>query len=114
MIEIQGLEVFCRIGVPDEERMAEQRLLLDVSMEPIVPFAELEDSIERTVDYHAVSVGLASLAVARSRRLIETLAQDAADWIVENHAVRSVKVRVRKFILPQTEWVAVTALASKA
>jgi dihydroneopterin aldolase len=109
MIEIQGLEVFSFIGVPDEERAVEQRLLLDVTMEAKEDFRELEDSIARTVDYHAVAIGLTSLAAARPRKLIETLAQEAAAWIVENHSVCSATVRVRKFILPQTEWVAVTA-----
>ena len=67
----------------------------------------MNDSIETTVDYRAVCVAVEELAGKGQRRLIETLADDIADLVLEDPAAKRVKVELRKFILPQTEWVAV-------
>ncbi len=113
-IEIQGLEVFARIGVPEAERSAPQRLLIDVEMEASEDFAAMGDQISRTVDYHKVAIELAESAGARPRQLIETLSSDLANWILENHPVKKVRVRVRKFILPDTEYVSASCEVSRS
>ena len=89
-IIIKGLRVTCHVGVPDEERA-----------EP------LEDDIGRTIDYHAVAVLAEQVAVERPRKLIETLAEDVADGILANFAVRQVTIEIEKFILPNTRSVGV-------
>ena len=48
-----------------------------------------------------------ALAAARPRRLIETLALDIAGEILARFAVASVDVELRKYILPDTDYVAV-------
>jgi len=106
-IIIQGLEVFSRIGVPDAERATPQRLLVNAVIEPLAAFHELHDDIAHTVDYDAASRRLAELAAERPRQLIETLAAEMAQMLATEFSARRAEVEVRKFILPNTEYVAV-------
>ena len=112
-IEIRRLRVATRIGVPDAERATAQTLWLTVRMVPAQAFDGLADEIARTIDYHAVALGLQTLAAARPRRLIETLAVEAADWLLANHPLHSVAVTLEKHILPDTECVAVHLTRSR-
>ena len=104
---VRGLEVWSRVGVPDQEREESQRLLVDVEVVPVTPFEALGDDIERAVDYDALARRVVELAGEGERRLIETLASDIAGLVLEDDEVRRVTVRIRKFILPQTEFVGV-------
>jgi dihydroneopterin aldolase len=106
-IVIKGLAVETLIGVPDEERATPQRLSVDVVLTPLTQFSDLADSLERTVDYDAASKQIVSLCAERPRRLIETLASEIAEMLVYEFPAARVEVEVRKFILPNTEHVAV-------
>ncbi|HEX7260701.1 MAG TPA: dihydroneopterin aldolase [Luteolibacter sp.] len=106
-IEIRRLRVSTLIGVPDEERATAQTLLVTVRMTPSLGFGGLADEISRTIDYYAVSQEIETLAAARPRRLIETLATDIADHLLENHPLQHVAISIEKHILPNTECVAV-------
>ncbi|MDD5199938.1 MAG: dihydroneopterin aldolase [Terrimicrobiaceae bacterium] len=106
-IEVRGLKVEARIGVPDAERAEPQRLLVDLRLRPLRGFSQMPDSIEATVDYFAVAQRVAALSAERPRRLIETLADEIAAAVLREFPARRVEVTVRKFILPDTEFVAV-------
>jgi dihydroneopterin aldolase len=106
-ILIKGLSVECRVGVPDGERAHPQRLLIDVLLVPRTAFADLHEDLARTADYDAAARRIAAVAAERPRRLIETLASDLTDMLLREFPVASATVEIRKFILPQTEYVAV-------
>ena len=106
-IEIRGLRIRTHIGVPDAERAEAQQLLVDVRMRPLRNFSRMPDSIAATVDYFAVSQRITALAAEKPRQLIERLADDIAATVLGEFAVRRIEVTVRKFILPETEHVAV-------
>jgi dihydroneopterin aldolase len=106
-IVIEQLELSAHIGVPDEERQTAQRLTVSLRMEAARDFRDLGDDIGRTVDYFAVCGALKALGVARPRRLIETLAEEIATTILRDFEVAAVEVELRKFILPDTAFVAV-------
>lgn len=106
-IRIQGLEVDTLIGVPDDERATPQQLKVDITMTPSMDFAAMSDDVEKTIDYYAVSVAVAELAATGERKLIETLASEIADLLIEKFTAVEAKVQIRKYILPDTEWVAV-------
>ncbi|MFM2171035.1 MAG: hypothetical protein RI957_1264 [Verrucomicrobiota bacterium] len=106
-ILIHDLRVSCHVGVPDEELAVAQELLLHVEMTPIHAWDELHDDIASTVDYAKVVEQLEALARSKPRRLIETLAVDVVDFLLENHPLVRAKVTIEKFILPQTRSVAV-------
>lgn len=107
VIEIRRLRVSTHIGVPDEERSEPQILLVTLLMTPRQGFSNLNDEIERTVDYYAVSLEIEALAAEKPRRLIETLAVDIAEHLLANHSLEKVNVTIEKHILPNTECVAV-------
>ena len=106
-ILIEALELSSHIGVPDEERDAVQRLTVSLVLEPIRDFRALEDRLENTVDYFALSEFVKMLSLARPRRLIETLAEEIAAELLAQFPLRAVEVELRKFILPDTQFVAV-------
>ena len=80
-----------------------KRLTVNLTLEPARDFRGLEDRIESTVDYFAVTRAVHSLASSRERRLIETLAEE----VLARFAMRAVEVELRKYILPDTAFVAV-------
>lgn len=106
-IEIRRLKISTRIGVPDEEQAQCQTLLATVKMTPSQGFNGLADHISRTIDYHAVSLEIQTIAASKPRRLIETLALEIADHLLKNHPLKTVAITIEKHILPDTECVAV-------
>jgi dihydroneopterin aldolase len=106
-IEIRRLKVNCHIGVPEEERALPQQLRVTVKLSLAKPFHAMADEISRTLDYAALAAAIQDLASSRPRRLIETLAADVASHVMRFAAVTTVEVTVEKFILPDTECVAV-------
>ena len=106
-IHIEQLEIFAKVGVPDAERATKQRLLVNLTLTPRNQFRQLNDSLEHTVDYAAVCEAVKEFVGDRSLKLIETLADEIAALVTKQFAVAHVDVEVRKFILPDTAYVAV-------
>lgn len=106
-ILIAGLRVNTRIGVPEEERLVEQEVELDLRIETMRAFEAMEDHLEKTIDYARVCDRVAEIASLKPRQLIETLANEVAEMVLSEFHARSVEVELRKFILPQTRYVAV-------
>jgi FolB domain-containing protein len=111
-ISIVDLEVFYRVGVPDEERAQPQRLLLTVEMESVFSAAVTTDSIADTIDYFAVTQRLLKFGDNQSWKLIEKLAADIADMVLAEFKPAGVSVEVKKFIIPQARFVS-TALTRR-
>jgi len=108
IISIQGLELQSRVGVPEEERAHPQRLLADLRFASIHQPPDLVDDLSLTVDYHAVALRVAAIAGEEPRRLIETMADEIAAKLLKEFGLQWIEITIRKFILPQTEWVAVS------
>jgi len=106
-IEIRGIEVQARIGVPEEERQSPQRLRISILLTPRNGFLDLDDDIRRTIDYAAVTEEVRAVVTARPRHLIETLANEIAAALLQKHPLLSVEVLIEKFILPEVDSVAV-------
>jgi 7,8-dihydroneopterin aldolase/epimerase/oxygenase len=104
-ISIVDLEVFYRVGVPDTERAQSQRLLLTVEMESNFSAAAKTDAIGDTIDYFAVTQRLLKLGDGKSWKLIEKLAADVADMVLAEFKPQNVSVEVKKFIIPQAQYV---------
>lgn len=108
IIEIKGLSVAAFIGVPDEERKQEQRLCFDLRFVALLQPKMLNDNIIATVDYAAVSQRLEQIVQEQPYRLIETVADEITETLLEEFRLRWIEVTVRKFILPNAEYVAVS------
>ena len=106
-IVIEELRVLARIGVPDEERKSPQLLKISLTLRPKAGLSGLGDELERTIDYQNVCDRVTELAEGEERKLIESLAEDIAVFVLREHPLKSVVVEVKKFILPETTHVAV-------
>ncbi len=114
LIEIKELEISARVGVPDQERATAQRLTVSVLLQPRRSFAEMGDDLAQTIDYAAVCDALQQFVQDREVRLIETLADAMATHLLAQFPIARVELELRKFILPQTKYVAVRVLRGGA
>ncbi len=106
-IHINGLEINCRIGVPEEERAASQRLIAHISLTPPTAFIGMNEDIAQTINYDALSRHLIALAQAEPTILLETLCHRLATACVQDFGASSATVELHKFILPFTQSVSV-------
>jgi dihydroneopterin aldolase len=107
-ITIADLEVFYHVGVTAAERAQPQRLLLTLELAHDFTPAQASDNLADTIDYAAIVERLSHFGEGCHWELIETLAADIAGMILEEFSPESVSVEVKKFILPQTRYVAVS------
>jgi FolB domain-containing protein len=106
-IQICDLEVFYRIGVPDEERAKPQRLLITIEMGSDMAACAASDDLSQTIDYYAVCQRLLRFGDDRTWKLLETLASEIAAMILREFRAASVTIEIKKFIIPQTRFVSV-------
>ena len=114
VIRIEGIELLAHIGVPDDERSQPQRLTISIALWPIRAGHELNDDIAHAVNYATVCSEVRSLVQQRHDRLIETLAEAVAAHLLETFQIRRVTVELRKYILPQVEFVSVTVTRERS
>ena len=107
-ITIVDLEVFLNVGVGDEERATPQRVLLTVDMEYDFSSAAASDRITKTIDYFAVAQELLKFGEGRSWKLIEKVAADAAELVLNKFRPERVTILVKKFPIPQASHVSVS------
>lgn len=107
-IHIEQLEVFTRIGVPEQERANPQRLTVSISFWPSEKTGEAADNIERTVNYSAVAGETKNFVRDQSLNLIETLADRLAMHLLKTFPIQKVTIELRKFPLPDAEYVSAT------
>lgn len=107
-IDLQGLGLVAHIGVPEEERAVPQRLEVDLTLWPLTPLAGLKEDLARTINYYDVALACRAEAADHPRLLIETLAEDLCRLLLKNWPLALVRVRLHKFILPDTRAVSVT------
>ena len=106
-IRIIDLEVFFRIGVPDEERAKPQRLLISIEMERDLYAAGETDDLKQTINYYDVVQRILKLGENREWRLIEALAEEIAEIVLREFNAEAAIVEVKKFIIPQAQSVSV-------
>lgn len=107
LILIDSLELSAQIGLTEEERAEPQRLTVTLQLQPLRNFNNLEDRIENTVDYFNVCAVVKELASHHPRNLLETLAEEIASELIELFPLQAIEIELRKFILPDTRFVAV-------
>lgn len=106
-ILISNLELSSHIGITAGEREKSQRLTVSLMLHPKRDFSGLDDRIENTVDYAEVCTRTCALAALEPRHLIETLAEQIAQMLLADFPLNAVEIELRKYILPETEYVAV-------
>ena len=108
LIRIVDLEVYAYIGVPDQERLNPQRLLVTLEMTgESFAHAASTDSVAWTIDYAVVATRMKELAGRRPRKLLETLAEDLSVDLLKNFPIRRLTLEIKKFILTDAQYVSV-------
>jgi dihydroneopterin aldolase len=113
-IRIEKLELFAHIGVPDDERSRPQRLTISIAFWPNKSGPELNDEIARAVNYAAVCAEVRRFVGERRDKLIETLANALALHLLEVFEIRRITIELRKYILPDVEFVSVIVTRERA
>ncbi len=112
-IRLTDLEVHYRVGVPDAERAHPQRLLVSVELRRDLGPAAAGDDLRLTTDYAALAGRLLALGEGREWRLIETVAVEIAGLVLGEFGAESVRVEVKKYILPRAREVSVVVERSR-
>ena len=107
-IHIEQLEVSTRIGVPEEERAAPQRLTVSISFWPYYEQRDMADKIDNTVNYSIVAEETKHFVRGQSTNLIETLADRLATHLLKTFRIQKITVELRKFPLEDAKHVSVT------
>ena len=107
-IHIEQLEISTRIGVPEQERAAPQRLTVSISFWPDQQTRDVADNIHKAVNYSAVAEETKSFVRDQSVNLIETLADLLAAHLLKTFPIQKVTVELRKFPLQDAKYVSAT------
>ena len=108
LIRVADLEVFAHIGVPDAERRDKQRLLISLEMSvDSFSHAAGTDSLTWTINYADVVEHVKRVTARRSRKLLETLAEDLAFDLLKTFAIKKITIEIKKFVLPDAQYVSV-------
>ncbi len=107
-VHVEELEIQARIGVTEEERAHAQCLQINLTVWPLEPFANLRDDIGMAVDYTRLCALVRETAERRADRLIETLATEMANALLERFPISRVRIELRKFVLPDAKFSAVS------
>ena len=95
-ISLEGLRVFARHGVGEDERRDGQEFIIDAVLWLDTRAAAADDDLSLTVDYGAVAGRLVQLAGDPPVRLIETLAGRLAVGCLSEPGVEEVEITVHK------------------
>ena len=110
IVELAGIELFGYHGALAWEREQGQRFLVDVELE--VGEAGSSDVLADAVDYRDVVEAVRRVSDAKAYYLLEGLATELADRLLDGFPVQRVSVRVRKpgvVLEPKVEYAAVRA-----
>jgi 7,8-dihydroneopterin aldolase/epimerase/oxygenase len=107
-IHIEQLEISARIGVPQEERAAPQRLVVSISFWPYHPADDLADKIENAINYSSVVEETKNFVRDQSVNLIETLADRLAMHLLKHFRMQKITIELRKFPFEDANYVSVT------
>jgi dihydroneopterin aldolase len=99
-IRITGIDVLGHHGVDEAERQVGQRLNIDLDIYVDLSQAIEGDDIHKTINYEAVCKLVEQVAGDEEFLLLESLASEIGDRIMERFRPEGVRVRVSKLSLP--------------
>ncbi|WP_433034031.1 dihydroneopterin aldolase [Actinomycetospora sp. CA-053990] len=101
-IALRGLQVRGHHGVFDHERRDGQDFVLDLVLDVDLAKAGASDDLADTVDYGALAEGAAAVVAGPPRRLIEAVAAEVAQRVLDDERVAAVEVTLHKPQAPIT------------
>lgn len=104
---IRNLVLTARIGVHQHERLADQRVRINLELS-VGDSGPVDDDLEKVVCYGEIVTGVRRLVEAGHVNLVETLAERLAAMCLEDQRVHVARVRVEKLdVYPEAESVGV-------
>ena len=104
---VRDLILPCRIGVYSHEKLAEQRVRINLEM-TCVEHPAINDEHQNVVCYAEVVENIRRLLNEGHINLVETLAERIAAQCLDDHRILSAKVRVEKLdVMPEASAVGV-------
>ncbi len=96
-ILLTGMEFFGHHGCSDEERQRGQVFKVDAELILDLSKSAKSDDIKDTVDYVSVFNEIKTVVTGKPRNLIETVAEDIAQTILEKfYQIETVKINLQK------------------
>lgn len=95
-IELRGLTVRGNHGVFDHERRDGQDFIVDITVWIDLADAAASDDLADTFDYGTLAQRAAAIVGGQARNLIETVAGEIADDVMNDRRVHAVEVVVHK------------------
>lgn len=99
-IELRGLTVRANHGVFDHERRDGQDFVVDITVWIDLKSAAASDDLADTLDYGALAQRAADIVAGPPRQLIEAVAGDVAEDVMQDQRVQAVEVVVHKPAAP--------------
>jgi dihydroneopterin aldolase len=96
IVFIKGLKIDTVIGIYDWERKIRQNIILDIEMSFDIKKAAQTDLIEHTLDYKSVSKRLISFVQEVKYELVEKLAEEICNIILNEFPVKKVHLKLDK------------------
>ncbi len=93
---IRGLQIDTVIGIYDWERRVRQAVVFDIEMAADVARAAASEAIADALDYHAISERLQQFVGEQQFLLIETLAEQCAQLLMQEFGVPWLRLRLAK------------------
>jgi dihydroneopterin aldolase len=100
LIEVRGLKLRGRHGVTDEERAADQPIVVSLAVRIDTREAAAFDDLHATLDYADAVRVVTEIVTGESFQLLETLADRIARQLLSSKRVLDVWVRVAKTEAP--------------
>ena len=94
---IKCLHIDCILGVYTNEREQAQPVIMNIELDYDFAKAAASDAIGDAVDYYLVASGVTELLHARQFALLETMAEETAALLFEQHSlVQTVRLEICK------------------
>ncbi|MGV0626044.1 dihydroneopterin aldolase [Mycolicibacter minnesotensis] len=95
-IELRGLKVRGNHGVFDHERVDGQDFIVDITLWMDLAVAAASDDLADTYDYGLLAQRAAAVIAGPARDLIETVAAEIAEQVMDDPRVQAVEVTLHK------------------
>ena len=92
---IRDLVLPCSIGIHQHERLAQQRIQINVEM-TCLEHPNINDDVDNVVCYATAVMGIKAVVADGHTNLVETLADRIADVCLRDTRVLSARVRIDK------------------
>ncbi len=96
IIFLRALKIETIIGIYDWERKNKQTVILDLDMGTDIRSAAQSDNIEDTLDYKAISDRLIAFVENSRFMLVETMAEQITDILLQEFKIPWVRLQVNK------------------